>query len=68
MRRTPKCDRCGKDYPIKPWESLPAMLGFVTKDGKQINVCRKCIIDIGSMSEPEKAKAFAELGIESEDK
>lgn len=64
MAMTPKCDNCGNKEFIREDDELPAMLGFQTKDGKVINVCRNCLIKLGAMSDEEKAEFFKKLGAE----
>ena len=62
---TPKCARCKKRYPIMMGEELPSMMGFRQKNGKTINLCRKCILDLGSMeTEEERNRFFEEIGVE----
>lgn len=61
---TPKCKGCGKRYPIIAGDDLPAMLGFVTRDGRRINVCKHCIMKMGRSTEEEKKEFFDKLGID----
>ena len=62
---TPKCKKCGQRYPIILGDDLPAMVGFVTEDGKQINVCKRCIMDLGRMNDDEKEQFFKEIGVKN---
>lgn len=63
---TPKCKFCGKRYPIFMEAEEPAMLGFVQKDGKTINVCKFCIMKVGQMTEQERTEFFEKHGIKGE--
>ena len=62
--KTPKCDKCGKRMPILPTDMTPAMVGFELEDGKVINLCRKCIMELGKAKQEGRAdEFFKELGI-----
>lgn len=63
IRKTPKCIRCGKRYLVQSLNGLPSMLGFVQKDGRVINMCQKCLMDMGKMSDEEKDAFFESIGI-----
>ena len=67
IRYTPECDRCHNELPILPTDETPAMLGFQTKTGKMINLCRNCLIELGRIVEQGKADKFLDdLGITEE--
>ena len=64
IRKTPKCDSCGRRYPLGlGLKGLPTMLGFVQKDGRTINVCQNCIMKVGTMNQEEKDEFFEKLGV-----
>lgn len=45
---TPKCKRCKKRVlMIDDGSGLPAMMGFQCKNGKTLNICRNCMIEMG---------------------
>ena len=42
MKKTPKCDKCGKRYFINhPTDGVPVMVGFQLEDGSILNYCYK---------------------------
>lgn len=61
---TPKCNDCGKRYPIGNTNGMPNMVGFQLEDGQVLNLCYKCLIKMGAMSEEEKDKYFKDLGVD----
>lgn len=57
-----KCDSCGNIFMSGPtYDGLPNGLGFEDKDGNIINICKKCLIKLGQMTDDEKDKFFKEL-------
>lgn len=49
------CEYCGKElseFTIRP-DGLPSWLGFLTDDGRIVNVCTECLIKIGKEKEKE---------------
>ena len=67
MQMTPECDRCHHQLPILPTDETPAMLGFRTKQGKIVNICRNCLTELGRIVEQGEADKFLEdLGIGGE--
>ena len=64
VQMTPPCDRCHNQLPILPTDETPAMLGFRTKQGKIVNLCRNCLEELGRIVEQGEADKFLEdLGI-----
>lgn len=50
--KNPKCDKCKR----------PAKMGFIRNGKKTINLCERCICQLGAMkTEEEKNKFFEEL-------
>jgi len=64
LHKTPPCDKCGKRMRFGNTNGIPNMIGFETKDGKIINLCKDCIISLGTMTDEEKSRYFEELDIE----
>lgn len=61
MKKTPKCDKCGKRYFINhPTGGVPVMLGFQLEDGSVLNYCYKCIEEIGKESASFRSDAYKE--------
>ena len=60
---TPKCKKCGKRYPIIMGDDIPAMVGFQMEDGKVYNICKRCLMELGSMDDDEREQFFDELGV-----
>lgn len=58
---TPKCKKCGERKLIGNTNGFPNMLGFKLKDGRTINLCQKCMIELGKLPEEEKGKFFDDL-------
>lgn len=49
------CEYCGKElseFTIRT-DGLPSWLGFLTDDGRIVNVCTNCLIKIGKEKEKE---------------
>ena len=63
LKRTPPCTICGKRFVIDPYAQLPAMVGFVKEDGTALNICRKCLMKYGSMTEEERLSFNEKHGI-----
>lgn len=53
IQTTPKCKKCGHRFPMgfDDGSGLPVMVGFETKDGKTINLCKHCLIELGKAKE-----------------
>jgi len=60
MQRTPECTRCGKRKWIKPWDRLPAMFGLEYEDGTVINLCQKCMCELGRLRSKKEQDEFLE--------
>lgn len=55
---TSACDKCGERFPIQSRFSIPAMVGFEMSDGTIINLCSKCLAELGSLVEMGKEDEF----------
>jgi len=60
---TPRCDRCGKRKPIKRTDGIPAMIGFVLKDGRTVNMCAECLEHLGELDETGRDEFFSGLNL-----
>ena len=58
------CSVCGKTFLPGNTKGMPNGVGFMCKDGTLINMCQKCIIDLGRMTETEKDRFFRDHGID----
>lgn len=45
---------------------IPMMVGFVQKDGNNINVCKYCLMKIGEMNDEEREEFFEKYDIRRE--
>ena len=67
-----KCLSCGKTFKKANWiDGMPNGMTFVLQSGKQITVCRGCIIKIGMMNDTDKneyIKSLEAKATEREDK
>lgn len=54
------CSKCGKRFKAGNTNGMANGFGFMMDDGTLINVCQKCMIELGSMGEEEMQKFFAE--------
>lgn len=68
IKESIKCDKCGERFIAGNKNGVPNGLGFRMKDGKLINICRKCIEHLGKLNhegkEEEIKKFWRDLGIE----
>lgn len=56
---TPRCKKCGeRPLIIHTAEALPTMVGFQLKNGKVINICKSCLIDLGNAQESGDTKEW----------
>ena len=56
------CNKCGKKIKNGNSNGLPNGLGFQLQTGEVINLCQKCIIELGSIKDPnEQDKFFNEI-------
>ena len=56
-----KCCKCGNHFKIGNTNRLPNGIGVQLDNGKPVNVCQKCIIELGTLSEAERTEWFNEL-------
>ena len=56
-----KCCKCGNHFKIGNTNGLPNGIGFQLDNGKLVNVCQKCITELGTLSEAERTEWFNEL-------
>lgn len=57
-----KCDSCGNIFMSgRSADELPNGLGFEDMNGNVINICRKCLIKLGQMTDDEKDTFFKTL-------
>ena len=57
-----KCSVCGKNFkPGNTSNGLPNGVGFELEDGTMINMCQKCIIELGKLSDRDKDVFFEKL-------
>jgi hypothetical protein len=57
-----KCDNCGNVFISgNNKDGLPNGVGFKLNDGRTINFCSKCIIEVGRMGEEEREAFFKNI-------
>lgn len=63
MMFTPPCTNCKKRTTVGNTNGIPNMVGFQMKDGKTINLCQECLIQLGKLSDADKHEFYAKLGV-----
>ncbi len=58
---SPKCHICGCRTLGGTINGIPSMLGFQLRNGKVINLCYSCIVNLRSMSQEEKNAFLTEV-------
>lgn len=57
-----KCDSCGKNFEAgNRADGIPNGFGFVLENGKMVNVCADCIIEVGMMDSEQREEFFRGL-------
>ena len=64
MSMTPPCTKCGKRWKLGNTNGMPNMVGFGLDDGRVINICQECMIELGKLDEQGKDKFFEDMGVE----
>lgn len=61
-----KCNKCGKyvDYKKKRPDGNPPIIGFIQDNGKGINVCADCIMELGRLPEDQRDEFFRDMGVD----
>lgn len=53
-----KCNKCGKKFKNGNTNGLPNGLGFQLHSGEVLNLCRDCIIELGTIKNEKKRDEF----------
>lgn len=60
-----KCNHCNNEFEAGTTDGLPNGVGFQLEDGKVINLCQKCIQELGSFkTEEEVSEFFTKCGLD----
>ena len=60
------CDKCGKTFRAgnNIVNGLPNGVTMVMKDGKDVTMCNRCLIQLGRLNDEGKAAFFKSMGLE----
>lgn len=55
------CDNCGRNFETGNTDGLPNGVAFALQDGRMITMCQRCLIDLGELTQSEKAAILEKL-------